>query len=59
MKQSEKKEPERKLTKKEMDIAYEGFMTGRIYNEGGEKEGPAEIYKKLIDNCIRAKYRKI
>ena len=43
-----------KLTKKERAVMDEAFMVGRIYNKMGEKELPAEIYKKLEKNCINA-----
>jgi len=32
----------------------EAFMTGRIYNSGGEVEKPSEIQIILENNCDRA-----
>lgn len=41
------------LNKREQAIAMEGFMVGRVYATGGEKEKPSEIYDKVFETCAR------
>lgn len=39
------------LNRRELAIANEAFMIGRIYAKNGEKEHPSEIYTKLENQC--------
>ena len=45
---------DKELTIREVIIMNEAFMTGRVYNQLGEKESPAEISEQLRKNCINA-----
>lgn len=42
------------FSERENAIMQEAFMTGRVYNQMGEKETPIEIQEKLKFNCARA-----
>lgn len=45
---------EEPFTERELALIDEAFITGRIYTIQGEKESPARIQEKLIQNCKRA-----
>lgn len=51
--QTDDNEPQ-EFTEREMKLIHEAFMSGRVYARQGEKETPAEIDKKLINNCKKA-----
>ncbi len=41
-----------KLTERELVIMNSAFMMGRVYSNTGEKEGPGEIDRKLVEHCL-------